>query len=172
LIPLKINEYLKNTAMVVTSFIAENTMKKLLLLILSFMLVACARGPVFEALSISEDDAVVYIYRPNNVWSNCCVGPKILINGEESGVLGNGAYLAYRLPAGNQQITAHNAAFGFYRINLDIELEAGKEYFIQWYKGVVLESDVLAHASRGDNNLVQMQADVGLSDISHLTLSQ
>jgi uncharacterized protein DUF2846 len=147
-------------------------MKKLLLLTLLLMLVACARGPIFEALAINEDDAVVYIYRPNNVWSNCCTGPKILINGEESGVLGNGAYLAYRLSAGNNKITAHNAEFGFYRINLEIELEAGKEYFIQWYQGVVLESDVLAHASRGDNNLVQMQADIGLSEINNLTLSE
>jgi len=147
-------------------------MKKLLLLLLAFMLVACARGPVFEPLSISDVDAIVYIYRPNNLWSNCCVGPKITINDEESDVLDNGAYLAYRLPAGNHKITARNAAFGFYRVELDIELKAGEEYYIQWYEGVVLASDELAHASRGDNNLVQMQADIGFSEISHLTLSQ
>ena len=86
--------------------------------------------------------------------------------------MGHRAYLAYRLPAGNHKITAHNAEFGFYRVELNIELQAGEEHFIQWYMGVVLESDVLAHASRGDNNLVQMQTDIGLSEINHLTLSQ
>ncbi|WNO08945.1 DUF2846 domain-containing protein [Teredinibacter sp. KSP-S5-2] len=152
----------------------------LLIFVVGTLIGCAASGPIYKQYSPkSTDSAVVYVYRISRS-VNCCVAPAVYINDSKRDSLKNGGYLVYELDSGAQKITVGDGSYGFTEETLELNLEKGKQYFLKWNIGPIVNMEyaiTMAVAfgvalGQREYNLVQMDDSVAKQEISSLKLSK
>ncbi|SPL71521.1 DUF2846 domain-containing protein [Acinetobacter stercoris] len=144
--------------------------KLILPLIISSIFVGCASVPkadqqlskqVKQLTSPSEGNAAIYVYRSNSV-VGASIKKDIWIDGECLGESSRGVFF-YKEVSGNQKHTISTES-EFSPNHLEINTEAGKQYFIQQFikPGVVV----------GGANLKQVDETTGKKAISEYELAK
>lgn len=154
-------------------------MKISLILLLCAIVTACgASGPVYKQhLASNANSAIVYVYRPSRA-VNCCVAPKVYVEGEAQGTLKNGGYLVFELPPRKTTITVGDGAHGFEAQTLELSLEAGTSYYLKWVIGELSQLDMMAvggmAVGRSERNyhLIKVSHEQAQGEISNLKNSK
>jgi len=105
----------------------------IMMALLALLITGCATGEKFSGLeSPDKNQAKIYLYRPFNLMQSG-VFPDVEIDSKEVGVLKNGGFVTFAVPAGQHTITLSGGflQWGHSDRNFKLDAEEGKTYFYQ-----------------------------------------
>ncbi|MFA0791125.1 hypothetical protein ACCI51_11265 [Microbulbifer echini] len=83
----------------------------------------------------------------------------------------------YQLEPGIYRFTAENESVGFYRLGLDLELQAGKTYYLKWFVGDLSSLETAVYGGIGvgvasyDYKFIRLPSEVAMPEIRTLSYS-
>ena len=117
---------------------------------MSLTAIGCAAtGPQFEPVILSENQAVVYVYRPGQDYVGSAVAPNIMVDGERVGRLKNNGYSYKIVTPGEHEVSCTT------EVTSKVPFEAAPltSYYI--------EAEIQMGFFMGRPKLIMVPADVG-----------
>lgn len=100
------------------------------------LLGGCASHTPFQQASFEQDNAMIYVFRPNSAFARGEM-LKVTVDGEQQDLLVNNAYLPIEVTPGNNHV---HVTFNSWTINtkadMNIATQAGKRYYVKVQPGV------------------------------------
>ena len=153
---------------------------KLNVVLIATVLIACAaQGPIYVPIDGSgEPTATIVIYRPSK-WQGAGITPGLFVNDDEIFQLKNGGFGIVEIEPGLYTLSTpsdNNWTTADAPSHFDIEVEAGKAYFVRWQPQVrnssvtVMSTGSFGHASfMGEFVLVdRAYAEVELNEVKRV----
>ncbi len=123
-------------------------MKKLIVIVFTIFISACASGRPFTVMEKpSDNESRIYIYRPFT-FVQSGIFPTISIDREEVGKLVNGGYVTYKLASGEHVIGLTGNFFQWSHDDryFDVNLKAGKTHYFKLDPSMTSKGKGLIHS--------------------------